>query len=639
MGEADHMVATSARDREPTGPAPARTVREGSVAPLARPPRLRAGLGARDLVLLQRAAGNAATAMLVQRVSHANEIPQPITDAAAAARTLDGLSTPDLIDTLDELNTSGAASAFRGDPASLSALPPQRRDRITAVLHATGSMINPTFYIAWSHLDAADQGPVMARAERAVKGAGTAEHRIAVMGGGLIGMIRAQTYEEAFAFLNGLNMPEILTTSVSARGAPKIPTPAVPAGSATTLLDDLAAHIGDAKGVNVKRLSVAIEAARFDTGDYAAFESAHSDVNDPAVQPLEREDIKNFFARGGRAAFEAGVADPTLNLSGHNFWSDQISEAIMTDAVVVALNTPTSPPAHVALFTQLKTLVETANNAGTATAALQTLAGAFIAAVRAAAPPGAAQLRAFAAFVAAKPLTVGVDPGPFKKKGTEFLAGWGIYQRLNGGFVTAPTPDVRGQKNVFRLHYLSLAEPEVCGFQAGFVASRYRALTKRAGARDPDPKAKIGPLKLAKKVLPPDRALRVQDGVSVMRGDVCQYDDDLVAAIPRIKAALDGRWLVKVRLMSGQGGGGLAGEHSVLLIGYQGNAFTVSDTDPGNEGEEAMQTGFTTIYFDPAVPRFSTAVNDANFPVLASDPRLQLNRHHRYQVLSVTDSL
>jgi hypothetical protein len=173
----------------------------------------------RSLLRLQRAAGNSATTALLQRLSHASTIVGPITDPAATARALDALSTPDLIDTLDELTAKGAASVFLTNPASLSALTPEARDRITAALRATASMIDPTFYIAWSHLNPGDQGAVMARAERAVKGASTSEHRIAVMGGGLVGMIRAGTYEEAFAFLNGLNMPEILTTAMSARGA------------------------------------------------------------------------------------------------------------------------------------------------------------------------------------------------------------------------------------------------------------------------------------------------------------------------------------------------------------------------------------------------------------------------------------
>ena len=49
-----------------------------------------------------------------------------------------------------------------------------------------------------------------------------------------------------------------------------------------------------------------------------------------------------------------------------------------------------------------------------------------------------------------------------------------------------------------------------------------------------------------------------------------------------------------------------------------------------------MMTGFTTVYLDPAVPRLSSAVNDTEFPVLAAEQHLQINRHHRYQVLSVT---
>jgi hypothetical protein len=599
---------------------------------------LASALGPGGFLALQRLAGNAAAASVVQRKSFAADFPGPIADPADFARKLDALSTPDLIDTLDELTAKGTASVLVARPEGLSGLPAQRQERLTAALHATASMINPRFFIAVARSDIPDQAPLLARAEKVVKGASTPEYRIAVMGGGLLGMIKAGTYEEAFLYLNGLDMVGILETMTIARGAANVHAPAAAGGTAKTMLDDLKAHIGDAKAVNVTRLKVAIEAVNFDAADYAPFEAANPLVNDAAVPAYDRESIKQYYLRGGRAAFSKMIADPNLSIAGQFFWSGEISKGIMGDPRVAALNVAGAPPAHTALFLQIKDLVETAANRSNATAAVQAKAVAVIAAIRAAAPPGTQQLVAMAAFIQAEPLTRGVDPGPFKKKGSEFIAGWGIYQQLNGTFLAAPTPDVAAHKNVFKLHYLSLAEPEVCGFQASFLGSRFRALKKRSGAPPPNPKAQIGGLPLATSVKRDDTEF-VVDGVRVVRGDVCQYGANLGSAIAKIKVALDGGWIVTVRVMSGWGGGGLTGEHSFLLIGYQGNAFTVADSDPGNEGEAAMRSGFTTVYYDPAVPRFSTAVTDANFPVLVSDTRLQANRHHRYQILSVTGSI
>ncbi len=591
--------------------------------------------GAGELLDLQRTAGNAAAVAMVQRVSRAGEIPVPITDVAAAGQKLNTLSMTDLIDTLDDLRQRGASGALLADPAALSPLGPVRRDRILATARAVASMIDPQFYIAWSHLDPVDQGPLLARAEKSVKGAGTAEHRIAVMGGGLIGMIRANAYGEAFAFLNGLNMAEILTTATSARGAAQLPTGAAPArGTATTMLDDLVAHLGEARGVNVTRIQVALEAVT-STVDFTAFAAAHPAVNGPDLQPFERDDLRAFLARGGVADFTATVANADLHVEGQFFWSAQLINGLMTDPDVAALNTRASPPDHLALFVSFQTLLQTAADRDQPTSTVAAQARAFTAAVHAAHPPGAAHLIALASIVAAAPIAAQVDPGPFAKKSVEFRAGWAIYQTLNGGFTVAPDPDVSKQKNVSRLHYLAQAEAEVCGFQASFLASRFRALANRAGRPAPDPAVRVGGLALATGVVAQHRPVK-QGGIDVLRGDVCTYGSGLAGAVARIRAALDGGWIVTVRVMSGFGGGGLRGEHSFALIGHQGNAFTVADSDPGNEGDPRFKTGFTTVYFDPAVPRLSTAVNDAEFPGLAAEPHLQINRHHRYQVLSVT---
>ena len=127
-----------------------------------------------------------------------------------------------------------------------------------------------------------------------------------------------------------------------------------------------------------------------------------------------------------------------------------------------------------------------------------------------------------------------------------------------------------------------------------------------------------------------------------------------------MKAALDGGWVLHVRVVSGGGaktphpqpiGPGVfpprapadPTEHSLLIIGYRGNGFVVSDADPHGEQKDArLDTGFTTIYFDSGSNRLSTAPDEASFPVVNGlddhgGPALgdfQVDGHHRYQVWS-----
>ncbi len=174
-------------------------------------------------------------------------------------------------------------------------------------------------------------------------------------------------------------------------------------------------------------------------------------------------------------------------------------------------------------------------------------------------------------------------------------------------------------------------------WREGPLAFRHIALPEAAGevSGHYHPKARIGGLMLASSTKI-DRKVFTVRGEDVIRGEVCQYGSGLAGSMAKIIAALDAGWLVHVRVMSGEGGGFPSGEHSLMVVGHQGgNVLMASDSDPGGELDVMLRTGFTPLYFDPAVPRLSTAVNDEEFPVLASDTRFQRNHHHRYQVISV----
>ncbi|GIG55988.1 hypothetical protein Lfu02_03600 [Longispora fulva] len=570
--------------------------------------------------------------MFLQRRSRAADLTAPYTDPAAMA-TLSAMPTADLVDTFDD---PAAATGARGLLAAPGALPATSRDRITCALRACLGPIDPTFYVAWSHLDPTDQALLMARAERTEKGASLPARRIAVMGGGLIGMVRAGAYPEAFAFLNGLNMAEILTTLLSARGAAvERPVGTASGAPARTALADLGAHLTSAVGVNTERLRLAIEAVGFGGGDFGKFVAAQPAVHSAALLDFERNDIKAFLSGSGVADLDAVLGDPKLFVGGQFFWSGELFDAVQAEPAVAALRTT---PALRPLSTQLDTLLSVAGDRDRPTSEVQQLATRFVSAVRAAGAPAADRLIALASFVGPDALAATVPEGQrkiFKGRSREFLGGLGLYDMLAGLYLgTGAQPLLTSHLNVFKLHYLAQAEAVVCGFQAGFLANLYRKKARAAGHPEPDPKARIGGLMVAESFRNDSRPFTVR-GESVIRGDVCRYGAGLASAFGRITAALDAGWLVHVRVMSGEGGGFPGGEHSLMVIGHQGNTLTASDSDPNGERDAILRTGFTTLYFDPATPRLSTAVNDEEFPVPQSDTRFHRNHHHRYQVLSV----
>jgi hypothetical protein len=621
-------------ERLPPGPAAGPTAwRRSSAPPQNRhwpgPISMEASWTAGRLVGLQRSAGNAAVSMALQRKSRGAEITGRYTDADSVT-ALHAMSTADLIDTFDDSSVGVAPKGLMAAPGALLSLPdPVGRDRITCALRACYGPIDPTFYVSWSHLQPADQQALMARAERTEKGAGLPARRIAVMGGGLIGMIRATAYEEAFSFLNGLNMAEILTTLASARGAAMQPAPG--AAAALTALADLKSHLGAAVGVNTERIRLAIEAVDFIGGDYAAFETAQPAVTGPALLDPERTDIKNFISGGGVAEFNAVIDNPTLFSQGQFFWSNELGNAMLTHPDVARLT-----PAAKTAFTAM---VDAGHDQATTTGQLRTKAAAFTAV--AAAGGASAALMAMAREVSPKPLEIGVPPAQkqtFKRHADdhEWMGGLGLYNMLSGLYLGAGAePLLTSHLNVFKAHYLLQAEAEVCGFQANFLANLFRKKARAAGRPEPDPKARIGGMMLASKPVVDDKPMTVQ-GERVIRGEVCQYGPGLAGSVAKIVAALDAGWLVHVRVMSGYGGGFPSGEHSLMVVGHQGgNVLMASDSDPGGELDAMLKTGFTALYFDPAVPRLSTAVNNEEFPVLAADTAFQRNHHHRYQVLSV----
>jgi len=134
-------------------------------------------------------------------------------------------------------------------------------------------------------------------------------------------------------------------------------------------------------------------------------------------------------------------------------------------------------------------------------------------------------------------------------------------------------------------------------------------------------------------------------GSTTHKGDV--FDQPGVAGvIPELKKALDAGQVIHARVLSGVGFGTNPNvpaepgsrkrslgpppeEHSLLLIGFDGDTFVFSDPDAAVSNTPVP--GFGQLTFDGK--RLSTAVNDADLPVTAGGRHARGDK--RYQIISL----
>jgi hypothetical protein len=139
-----------------------------------------------------------------------------------------------------------------------------------------------------------------------------------------------------------------------------------------------------------------------------------------------------------------------------------------------------------------------------------------------------------------------------------------------------------------------------------------------------------------------------------VRGDEAVYNKNLDAAVDKMKDALVDGWVLHVRVISGvwldlAGKGTPNEEHSLLIYDSApmmtgtGTEFFCFDPDLNSNTATPNATSanapagakaFQSIFFDPAVPRLSTAPTDAEFPVVDFAGH-HANKTHRYQVVRV----
>jgi hypothetical protein len=248
--------------------------------------------------------------------------------------------------------------------------------------------------------------------------------------------------------------------------------------------------------------------------------------------------------------------------------------------------------------------------------------------------------------------------GPFHRmQGDERATGYALFGEWWAEYQKTKTPpSVSKLANVHALHAIAVAAADQCGAHTGNLANLAQGKDAAAGKKkDPAARFSAGLGTGIKRDMTP------QPGNLAM-GDAVTYGN-LGDSVAKMKAALDGGWYLHTRVVSGGGaktphpqplapdhphmvGIGDPTEHSLLIVGYRGNAFIVSDSDPMGELDTQPQDGFTTIYYDVAGNRLSTAVESSAFPVMAYDDgkgkggQVLGDHHpdgrHRYQVWSVT---
>jgi hypothetical protein len=196
------------------------------------------------------------------------------------------------------------------------------------------------------------------------------------------------------------------------------------------------------------------------------------------------------------------------------------------------------------------------------------------------------------------------------------------------------------------LMQLEAFDKQSCGFAAHKIAER---LLKKGGVTArPDPKAGLFSADLnTSGVCVRDRRHTPTASSPTMLGDVLKQGN-VPSAVAQLKKALDAGQLVHARVLSGVGIGTQSNvrfdskppvnvgqppkEHSLVIIGFDGDKFVFNDPDASVS--KSPETGFGFLFLDSSNARLSTAENASDLPV---DPNGKHSRNDkRYQVLTLS---
>jgi hypothetical protein len=219
-------------------------------------------------------------------------------------------------------------------------------------------------------------------------------------------------------------------------------------------------------------------------------------------------------------------------------------------------------------------------------------------------------------------------------------AGGAIFEKLWAAYADpqAPFPDLSPYATISQYQALRRWEYQACKATALKVAKRYVAAGGAGGKRSATTAIKatalVGGVKTDLKPL----------ASGLVRGTVASYSSSLSEDVGRMKRALDDGWVIHARVLSGVEGGGASraeAEHSLVVFGYDGDAFEFFDPDVA--GSNLARSGFDKLYFDRGANRLSTARTETDFAVHGEGGDYatgkvhgwQTSGVHRYQVTSI----
>ena len=195
------------------------------------------------------------------------------------------------------------------------------------------------------------------------------------------------------------------------------------------------------------------------------------------------------------------------------------------------------------------------------------------------------------------------------------------------------------------LMQLEAFDKQSCGFAAHKIAER---LLKKGGvtART-DPKAAVFSVDLNTSVCIRDRRHAPSPASPTMLGDVLTQKN-VSSAAGLLKKALDAGQVVHGRVLSGVGIGTQPNvpfdsrppvnvgqppeEHSLVIIGFDGDKFVFSDPDA--TVSNSPEAGFGFLFFDSSSNRLSTAENASDLPINPNGKHSRGDK--RYQVLTLS---
>ena len=216
---------------------------------------------------------------------------------------------------------------------------------------------------------------------------------------------------------------------------------------------------------------------------------------------------------------------------------------------------------------------------------------------------------------------------PSKKRGlTIYEELWAEYQK------SKTTAGLAKHLSLYEMQALAIAELDRCNAQVRHMHALHTNVGPKA-AHGPSPALSHGGLASGVK------DYRVPKTKEPWRASQVRYIGDLGSAVGSMRAVLDAEDRIIMGVLSGATGG-MTPEHYLYVIGYRGNAFICSDSDPNNEKPGVLPTkGITYLYYDPAANRLSSAPSDEAFPIdwdpTVGEGRFQMSGAHRYQALTI----